>query len=57
MLEGGRKYTQIGLVIGIKVGGDAAKIRNNNHLLVIIHVALSQKIGLCNLIDWTQFKK
>ena len=48
---------QIGLAIGVKIGGDAAEIGKNTHLLVIMRVRLLQKIGLFDLINWTQFKK
>ena len=41
----------------LTIGGDAAKIGKNNHLLVIIRVRLSQKIGLLDLKKQTQFKK
>ena len=48
---GGHKYTNIGLAIGVTIGGDAEKGGNNTHLLVIMQVMLSQKIGLHNLTD------
>ena len=43
--------------MGVKFGGDAAKIGNNTHLLVIMHTKLSQKIGLIDLTNRTRFKK
>ena len=38
VLEGGCKYTKIGLATGVKIGGDATKSGKNNHLLVIMRV-------------------
>ena len=43
--------------MGVKIGGDAGKSGKNRHLLVIIHVRLSQKIGLINLMNCTRFKE
>ena len=56
MLEGGRKYEKIGLVIGVTIGGDAAKSGNNTHLLVMMRVGILKKFGLRNLMRWSQFK-
>ena len=56
VLEGGRKSTKIGLSIGVTIGGDATKICKNTNLLVIMHVRLSQEIGLLELENRTQFK-
>ena len=56
VLEGGRKSTQIGLAFGVTIGGDAAKSGKNTHLLAIMCVRLSQKIGLLDLTNQTQFK-
>ena len=53
MLEGGHIATKIGLEIGVIIGGDAAKIGNNTHLLVVVRVSLLQKIGLTNLTNQT----
>ena len=41
----------------VKIGGDAGKIGKNTHLVVIMRVRLSQKIGLHNLKNRTRFKK
>ena len=41
----------------VTIGGDAAKSFKNTHLLVIIHVRLSQKIGPLDLTNRTLFKK
>ena len=49
MLEGGRKPLKIGLEIGVTIGGDADKIGNNTHLLVVMRVMLWQKMGLLDL--------
>ena len=57
MLEGERKSTKIGLEMGVKIGGFAAKSGNNNNLLVVMRVRLSQNIGLPDLTNRTQFKK
>ena len=35
--------------MGVTIGGDAAKIGMNTHLLVVMRVRLSQKIGLLDL--------
>ena len=43
--------------MGVTIGDDAAKSGKNTHLLVIMHVRLSQKIGLLDLKDRTRFKK
>ena len=43
--------------MGVTIGGDAAKNDKNTHLLVIMHVRLSQKIGFLDLTDRTRFKK
>ena len=42
---------------GVTIGGDAEKSANNNNLLVIMRVRLSQKIGLLDLTNRTRFKK
>ena len=39
------------------IGGDAAKIGNNTHFVVVIRVRLLQKIGLLDLTNQTQFKR
>ena len=57
MLEGDRKSKKIGPEMGVTIGGDAAKSGNNTHLLVVMRVRLSQKIGLINLTNCTRFKK
>ena len=51
LLEGVRKSTKIGLAMGVKIGGDSAKSGKNTHLLVIMHVRLSHKIGLLDSTD------
>ena len=43
--------------MGVKIGGDAAKIGKNTHLLVIMCVRISQKIGLIEFTAWTLFIK
>ena len=43
--------------MGVKIWGDAAKVGNNTHLLVIMCVRPSQKIGLLNFTNWARFKK
>ena len=57
LLEGGRKYTKIGLAMGVTIGGDAHKSGKNTHLLVVMRVRLSQKIGLLDLTNHNRFKK
>ena len=57
VLEGGRKSTKIGLAIGVKIGGDAAKNGKNTHLLVIMRSRLLQKICLLDLTNWNRVKK
>ena len=41
----------------VTIGGDAAKSGKNTHLLVVMRVRLSQKIGLLDLTNRTRFKK
>ena len=41
----------------VKIGGDTEKSGNKTHLLVIMCVMLSQKIGLIDLTNRTLFKK
>ena len=53
VLEEGRKYTNIRLATGATIEGDAEKSGKNTHLLVIMCVRLSQKIGLLDLKNWT----
>ena len=43
--------------MGVIIGGDSAKSGKNTHLLVVMRVRLSQKIGLLDLMNWTRFKK
>ena len=43
--------------MGVKIGGDAGKIGKNTHLLVMLRVRLSQKIGLLDLTNHIRFKK
>ena len=57
VLEGGHKYTKIGLAMGVTIGGDAAKSGENTHLLVIMGVRLSQKIGYARLDESDSIKK
>ena len=57
VLEGGRKFTKIGIAMGATIGDADAKRGKNTHLLVIMRVRISQKIGLHNLMNQTQFKK
>ena len=40
VLEGGRKSTNIGLALGVTIGGDAAISGKKTHLLVIMRVRL-----------------
>ena len=51
MLEGERKSTQIGLEMGVTIGGDDDKSVNNTDLLVVMRVRLSQSIGLLDLTN------
>ena len=44
-------------IFGVKIGGDAAKIGKNTHLLVVMRVRQYQKIGLLDLKNRTRFKK
>ena len=39
------------------IGIDAARSGNNTHLLVIMRMRLSKKIGLIDLMNWTRLKK
>ena len=55
--EGGHKSANIGLAMGVAIGGAAAKSGKNTNLLVIMRVRLSQKIGLHNLTNRTRLKK
>ena len=57
VLGGGRKSTKILLAMGVKIEGNAAKSGKNTHLLVIMRVRLSQKIGLIELMNRNRFKK
>ena len=57
VLEGGHKFSKIGLAMGLKIEGGAAKSGKNTHLLVIICMRLSQKMGLLDFMNQTQFKK
>ena len=41
----------------VTIGGGAAKISKNTHLLAIMRVRLSQKISLIDLANQTKFKK
>ena len=43
--------------MGVIIGGDAEKIGKNTHLLVVMRLRLSQKIGLLDLTNQTQLKK
>ena len=43
--------------MGVTIGGDPSKNGKNTHLLVILCVTLSHKIGLNNLMNQTQIKK
>ena len=52
-----RKSTKVELTMGVTIGGDAAKSVKNTHLLVVMHVMISQKIGLLNLTNRTRLKK
>ena len=52
-----QSYTRIGLETGVTIGGDATKSGKNTHLLVVMRMGLSQKIGLIELTNKTQFKK
>ena len=38
VLEGGRKFAIFLLSLGVAIGGDAFKMDNNTHLLVIMRV-------------------
>ena len=43
--------------MGVSIGSDDAKNGKNTYLLVVMRVRLSQKIGLLDLMNWTQSKK
>ena len=43
--------------MGVTIGCDAAKSGKNTHLLVVMCVRLSQKIGPLDLTNRTRFKK
>ena len=53
VFEGGHKSTKIELAVGVTIGGDAEKSGKNTHLLVIMCLRPSQKIGLLNLTNRT----
>ena len=53
----GTQIYKIGIVMGVKIGGDADKSGNDTHLLVVMHVRLLQKIGPLDLTNRTRFKK
>ena len=57
VLEGERKSTKNGRAMGVTIWGDAAKSGKNTHLLVVMCVRLSQKIGLLDLTNRTRFKE
>ena len=57
VLEGGHKSTKIGLAMGVKIEGDAAKSGKITHLLVLMRLRISQKIGLIDLKNQTWSKK
>ena len=41
VLKVGRKYTDIGLEMGVTISGGAAKSGSRTHLLLIMHVSIS----------------
>ena len=43
--------------MGVQIGGDAAKSGKKPHLLVIMRVGLSQKIGPLDLMNQTRLRK
>ena len=43
--------------MGVTIGDDDEKSGRNTHLLVIMRMSISQKIGLLDLTNRTQFKK
>ena len=43
--------------MGVTIGDDDAKSGKKTHLLVIMRMSLSQKIGLLELTNRNQFKK
>ena len=47
----GPQIYKIGLAMGITIGGDATKSGKNTHLLVIMRMKLSKKIGLIDLTN------
>ena len=53
----GHKSTKTGLAMGVTIGGDTTKSGKNTHLLVIMRMRISQKIGLLDLTNRTRFKK
>ena len=53
VLKGPHNYTNIGLAMGVTIGGDATKIDKNTKLLVIMRMGILQKIGLLDLTNQT----
>ena len=43
--------------MGVTIGDDDEKSGRNTHLLVIMRMSISQKFGLLDLTNRTQFKK
>ena len=56
VLEGGPKFTKIGLAMAVTFQGAAANNGNSTYLLLIMFVG-SHKIGLYDLKNWTQLRK
>ena len=57
VLKGGHKSTKVGLTMGVTIGSDDSKSVKNTHLLVAMHVRISQKIGLLDPTNWNRLKK
>ena len=56
-MEGGPKFSKVGLSMGVTFGDDTTHNGNNIHLLPIMHTKLSQKFGLHDLMNRTPFLK
>ena len=49
-----RKYTKIGLAMGVTFGGDVDTSGNNNNLSVIMRIRIYQKTGLLKFMNKNQ---
>ena len=57
MLEGDHRFSKIGIVMGVVIGGAADFFFHNTILFVIMRMKLYNKIGVHNLMNWNQIKK